>query len=240
MRLCSRGRIRNHRVPAGKGYRGDVLFRHGELHIGGRARQDQGSPFDYIFNNTRFVAPVTHWTPDASTTVTFEAEPKNLSFGQNYGFFPYINGVPVSTNLSTNWGLKSPQNENSFLESLTWSHKFDSGWSIKQNVTIDTDYTTAAGYVPYYLSNGAPTVSGQGVGIFTNQLDNHDQQISTTVDVTGKASTGPIEHTLLLGGDYYHYNNVSNKSQAGLLNSNIHGSTCSTRTAAPQRRSRRG
>ena len=123
--------------------------------------------------------------------------------------------------MSTNWGLKSPQNENSFLESLTWSHKFDSGWSIKQNVTIDTDYTTAAGYVPYYLSNGAPTVSGQGVGIFTNQLDNHDQQISTTVDVTGKASTGPIEHTLLLGGDYYHYNNVSNKSQAGLLDSNI-------------------
>ncbi len=183
--------------------------------------QDQGSPFDYIFGNTRFLAPVVKWTPDASTTVTFEAELKNLSFGQNYGFFPYINGVPVNNNISTNWGLPSPENENSFLESLTWSHKFDNGWTIRQNFTAASDYTTAAGYVPNYLSNGVSTVSGQGVGSFTNQIDNNDHSYSTTLDLTGKATTGPVEHTLLFGADYYYYNSVNNLQQAGLLDSNI-------------------
>ena len=58
-------------------------------------------------------------------------------------------------------------------------------------------------------------------GRFTNQLDNSDSHLSTTLDVTGKVNTGPIAHTLLFGADYNWYHALNNIQQAGLLDSNI-------------------
>ena len=111
--------------------------------------------------------------------------------------------------------------ENSFLEALTWQHTFDNGWTARQNVTIGLDNTTAAGIVPNYISDGVPTVSGQGVGRFISQLDNSDDYLTTTLDLTGKVNTGPVQHTLLFGGDYSYYRSLNNIQQAGQLDSNI-------------------
>ena len=50
--------------------------------------QDSGSPTDYVFNNANFLAPVLKYSPDASTTVTLEAELKNSDLWPEFRLLP--------------------------------------------------------------------------------------------------------------------------------------------------------
>jgi iron complex outermembrane recepter protein len=165
-----------------------------------------GSQVDYVKNSNFFIAPVLLWNIDADNWVKAEYNYRSSEFGQNYGFLPTLNGVLINTNPSVNYGGYSPANETTNFGALTWMHRFDNDWSIKERVVFSSIDVDSAGSIPFALGGGgiipAPTPSGLGATVGTNNVVLSDQNFNVTTDLTGHFETFGIAHTLLFGNDY--------------------------------------
>jgi iron complex outermembrane receptor protein len=178
-----------------------------------------GSQVDFVKNRNFFIAPVLQWNIDADNQIKAEYNYRSSVFGQNYGFLPTLNGVLINTNPSVNYGGFSPANETNNFAALTWMHRFDNDWSIKQRFVFSQVDDNTAGSLPFAPGGGsiifgAPTPSGAGVAVGINNVIGTDRNYNVTTDLTGHFDSFGIAHTLLLGSDYgrFAFNGLINQA----------------------------
>jgi len=164
--------------------------------------ENNGAPFgsfiDLTHSQSLFFAPVVKWNIDGATWVKLEAEYNHYRSDQYYALDPQFNGAFVNIPRSINYGESSPYLQTNLFTALTWSHNFNSDWSIKQqiayfNSVFSTNYT-----LPLFVMSPPPAVER-----FSALVQSPQTTISTNVDITGHFNTFGAEHTLLLGGDIY-------------------------------------
>ena len=183
--------------------------------------ENAGSPVDLIYNHTNFIAPSLAWVPSSRDKVTLEAEYRFLDEGQNYGYIvaPWNaavqNFVPQLGNIASNYGETSPLREVTWLTTARWNHSFSKAWSLTVQELYQTIAVNGAGIFPYYLQASAAFPSGNEVGRFVNNVFDHDYTISSNVDLVGHFRTGPVAHTLLIGGDLVHFTYDGGINQIG-------------------------
>ncbi|HVN69343.1 MAG TPA: TonB-dependent siderophore receptor [Candidatus Binatia bacterium] len=183
--------------------------------------ENQGSWVDYVYDNNSFFAPVMRYKFDPATQLTLQYEYHHLDLGQNYGFVPLLNGAPVNPSINANYGNVSPDVETTNFWDLSFSHHFASGWEIKQTFVLNDTDVDSAGLYPSTIKNHADTSSGWGVGRAINNVVNENQNWSAITDLTQHATTGDVKHTLLFGGDFYHFGTDGQINQAGETNKNL-------------------
>jgi len=160
-----------------------------------------GYPIDFVNSRNVFLAPVVKWIPDEATWVKLEA-----SYGQNRAS-PYFQDVPVFNGeflpVARSYNFSGPQSSETqrwLFSALTWSHKFDNDWSVKQQIAynrIDVqDHLT-------FIDSPADSTNGPVLLQSHQYLSQPQTTLSTNVDITGHLDTLGAKHTLLIGGDYY-------------------------------------
>lgn len=188
---------------------GDLLYRL----IG--SWEHSGSPTRFGFNHTNFLAPSIAWTPTTRDRLTIEAEYRFVDQGQNYGYELALNGVPQLGDIHTSYGENSPLKEVTWLADARWNHSFSKAWSLTVQELYQTISVNGAGIFPFYLQTDPTFPSGLSVGRVLNNVFDHDYTVSTNIDLVGHFSTGPVAHTLLIGGDFVHFTYNGGINQVG-------------------------
>jgi iron complex outermembrane receptor protein len=187
--------------------------------------QNSGSPTQFIYDRTLFIAPVVSWAPDASDLVKLEIEYRDANFGQNYGYEPQLNGAFLNTDIATNYAEPSPDHERTFLVGLSWTHAFNAAWSLKEQTLLNNIQQGSAGILPFYISTaadtGVETPSGIVVGRAINQIHGNDYTLSENIDLVGHFAALGVQNTLLFGGDFVRFEYRGGIMQAGQLDGNI-------------------
>ena len=185
-----------------------------------------GSQVDNVKTRNFFIAPVLLWNIDADNQIKAEFNYLSSFFGQNYGFLPTLNGVLISTNPSVNYnGGFSPAQETTYFAALSWMHRFDNDWSVKQRFVFSNIDVNSTGLLPFELGggsivSGAPTPSGMGVAVGINNVINTVRNYNVTTDLTGHFETLGIAHTFLLGTDYGRFTSNGIINQACNIDAN--------------------
>jgi iron complex outermembrane recepter protein len=107
------------------------------------------SQVDNVKTSNFFIAPVLLWNIDADNQIKAEFNYRSSFFGQNFGFLPTLNGALINTNPSINYGGYSPAQETTYFAALSWMHRFDNDWSIKQRVVFNAIDVNSAGLLPF-------------------------------------------------------------------------------------------
>ena len=179
--------------------------------------ENNGAPFgsvvDDVHQQSIFLAPVLKWNIDQNTWVKLEGLYNNSNVGSFWPGDPYVNGafVPIPRNL--NYNASSPNNSTSTFVALTWSHDFNEDWSIRQmfaynrvvqdsinrlGTTVDTLSYPYAAYNPLCCTFDSPVYDRYtAFNIYRNNT------LATNVNITGHVDTFGVQHTLLIGGDFY-------------------------------------
>ncbi len=173
-----------------------------------------GSPIDFVYDAPLFLAPVLQWNIDGSNWVKLEAD---FLQDRTAYVFPYgllLDGVWVPLPRTLNYGESSPANQKNLYTALTWAHKFDNDWELKQqiafirqnNISVERD-----GY--QILPNGStPSIASiynPVVARITGLNTDSNSAYLSNVMLTGHMNTFGLEHTTLLGGDFYKYTSWS-------------------------------
>lgn len=198
--------------PVGSGdalrYRIDASYLHSE------------SIQDLAFRRDLFVAPVLKFVVSPDTQVTLEYEHKDANFNGNYGGTPLVqaaNGtfVPLINNPTLNFGERSYSRELGDLFGVNWSHTFDDHWSVRQQFLVDLVHYSGAQFEIDGIGPLDPSNPGGVPGVYrlATPDDTHDRTLATTIDLLGHITTGPVQHTVLLGADLYKFANSTFLSQ---------------------------
>lgn len=167
------------------------------------AYEDKGSFRQFVDNHHFFVAPVLQWRISDRTQITAEMEYKTGKYAHDYGF-PAMSNRPA--NLPINRQLGESFNSAEFDEitaGLHWSHTFNDNWEIKHRFYLqrtDEDDDVA---LPSALRADNRTLDRFYAGFRNNKIDTY----TTNLDLTGNFETFGIQHTVLMGGDYYNFRN---------------------------------
>ena len=180
-----------------------------------------GYPIDFVNSRNVFLAPVVKWIPDDSTWVKLEA-----SYAQNRAN-PFFQEVPTAYDIflpiprSFNYsGPASIETQRWLFSALTWSHRFDNDWSVKQQIAYNRiDVQNQLSWID------GPADSANGTVLFRNHqyMSQPQTTLSTNVDITGHLDTFGAKHTLLIGGDVYkafgdyQFSTLYDLSQIGLF-----------------------
>lgn len=181
---------------------------------------NEGSPIQYIYNDSRFIAPTIRWNIDDATRLTVELKYRYVDFGQNYGTVPLFRGVPVN-GPDVNYGATSPERETTTFAAISWSHDFGNDLSLRQRLVFNEIDANGAGILPDTITTGLPTPSGVGLGRQINNVVNTDQNFNITTDLVKQVSLGGLDQTLLAGGDFGRFRNAGHIDQAGQTDGNI-------------------
>lgn len=184
------------------------------------AYQNSGSYQDYVGEDDVFLAPVLKWNISSKTQVSAEFEYNRQHQGLASSLNPYINGQLLNIPLNRNFGAYSPAVTETFFGNLNWSHQFNEDWAIKHGFSVNQRsfnankvgvgiLTTAQETRDVFWGPQSQPFSGLGVIRGGNKNVSQSNTYSTNLDLTGHFDTFELQHTLLLGGDYYRLNNDS-------------------------------
>jgi len=147
-----------------------------------------GYPIDFVNSQNIFLAPVIKWNLDEATWVKLNAE-----FAQNRAdaFFqevPVLNGGFFPVPRSRNYNEPSPELQTWLFAALTWSHRFDADWVIKQQIAYNRiDLSDMQTFVDIFGAIDTPT----GPTFLRNlqHLSNPQTIYFMNVDITGYFDT---------------------------------------------------
>lgn len=145
-------------------------------------------------DNRTYVAPAVTWRPDQSTTLTLlGAYQKSKTPGS---MFTYSAGPGTTTDIFTGSPSYNSLDQEQGRVGYLFEHAFNNAVTVRQKFRyVDLDAVTR--YVGFL---GVPV--GNVVSRYTGYV--HDTLQSAIMDnqVEAKLSTGPVQHTLLVGTDY--------------------------------------
>jgi len=136
--------------------------------------------------------------------VKLEVEYQNIVQGNYQQLSPIYNSQFVTIPRSTNYNEYEPEQNNTLFTALTWSHQFDSNWSIKQQFAFYRVTNSFPELGAAYIAN--PSAPVPVWDQFGTQEFNTQTTYATNVDLTGHFNTFGAQNTVLLGGDFYKLN----------------------------------
>jgi iron complex outermembrane recepter protein len=193
-----------------------LLYRLNAAWDDGYGFTDNARKRDYYF------APTLRWNLDGSTyTTVYGTWRKNVSQDSqiNEAFtgpgpnstLPWLvaafgtggapaTSLPRSLNLAQPWGrANGDEADVGFL----FSHDLNADWNVKQRFHTQLTSFTHDQYWPSIYDNVVPFESyGYPQGLTSSGT----QSYFTSTELTGRVTTGVIDHTLFFGADYQHYN----------------------------------
>jgi iron complex outermembrane receptor protein len=155
---------------------------------------------DDTHNKRTYIAPQIEWqvSDQTSARAGVEYQDNDRSWALTYGTIGDANGpidVPISTNLHDK---DDNYQDESLTWHLTWKHEFNEDWALQQRITYVDRSSVAQG-----SSVTAADAEGNYNRTYWGWKDEQAQIGSTNIDLTGKFTTGAINHTLLAGIDYF-------------------------------------
>ena len=168
----------------------------------------------YGYNKNLMFNPVIKWNYDENTWIRVSDQYQQNRTDQIFTFFPtYNNVVPLYQGRSTNYGPPSPYQQQLNFAELTWHHDFNKDWSIQQTgfwegVTVGAANTAPTGMSDCITPGGSCFGAANNVQVlsYPYSLSQRQAEYATVVDITGHFKTQEIEHTALIGADYYRFN----------------------------------
>jgi iron complex outermembrane recepter protein len=187
----------------------DVLYRFTGSYENDGSFQTFGYNRNYMFN------PVVKWNIDANTWIKVEDQYQQNRTDQIFTWIPYFNNVvPLWLGRSMNWGPPSPYSQDQNFVQVKWRHDFNNDWSVEQTAFWQALTSNSPNDSPTMLSDcitpgGACYLGANAVQVGGYPYINNTRQAeyATVLDITGHFKTGDIDHKVLLGADYYRYNN---------------------------------
>jgi iron complex outermembrane receptor protein len=168
------------------------------------AYEDKGSFRQFVDNHHFFVAPIIQWRISDRTQITAEMEYKTGKATLDYGF-PAIGNRPVNLSVNRNLGESFSQaNFDEIMAGFHWSHAFNDNWEVKHRFYLQRTDENDDAVIPSGLRDDNRTLDR----FFAGFRDNKVKTYTTSLDLTGKFETLGVRHTVLMGGDYYHFNNT--------------------------------
>ena len=186
----------------------DVLYRF----VG--SYENDGSWQQYGYNKSLMLNPVIKWNIDANTSIKLETQYQSNYLNQNYGVIPFFNTfAPLWLGRSWNWGPPSGLSETSTFSQVTVRRNINNDWAVKFAAFMQTAVNNGQSWYPDSISDcitpggncsGLPGAVTMNLGQYT--WNNKQAEYAAITDLTGKFKTGVLDHTLLVGGDYYRFN----------------------------------
>jgi len=191
--------------------------------------EDSGSFREFVDSERTFLAPTLTWNISDRTQATLELEYRHDNLSYDTGAWPFVNGQFITMPRSRNLMEHTPSGVEEKLIGLSWSHQFNDDWNIKQRFVadlLDTEQRwTSAATDALNPDNTLP----RSLYYVPGQTDTY----FTTLDLTGHFATGLLQHTVLVGGDYYRTDNSNHPYIADLTPINIYNPVHDARLITP-------
>jgi iron complex outermembrane receptor protein len=171
---------------------------------------DTGTQVDHVGNHHYFLAPALTWRPDDATRITFLSHIERQDDGfalQNLPAAGVLLPSPYGT-VSTSLFTGEPGLNKATLLQMDIGYnaerRLGSNWTLRQNFRY-AHIDVGLGYVAGYEQEAdAPQIMDR----FALKARAHQDDIALDTNLEGRLNTGPIQHTLLVGVDYSHSNDL--------------------------------
>jgi iron complex outermembrane receptor protein len=161
---------------------------------------------DFVSDQNFFIAPTLSYRPSNDFVLNIDGEYQKYRFvDDTSGLVAVGNGparVPISRYLedpSITTTYKSFQERGFF--GYDWTYKIIPDWSLTNRFSYNTFTTFTA---PTLVTGFTPATGLATRGLRFGAFD--VQALATNLDLVGKVVTGPFVHNLLVGVDYFNYN----------------------------------
>lgn len=166
---------------------------------------------DYSEDLRGFLMPQVTYAPDDATSVTVYAIASSLDQTHvGNGFLPYQGTVTDATfgRLDRDFFFGEPDNDfgryDQEIFGYEFSHEFDNGWKISQNLRYGHLDKAEELVYPYALVVN-PVTNNQELARLGFKHDTSVDNFSIDNRVEKELSTGPVDHSLLIGLDYKNF-----------------------------------
>lgn len=166
--------------------------------------ENSGSFREFVRNDRVFFAPVVQWKLSDRTQITFDVEYGKGKVRPEYGTVAFGNrpvSIPIERNLGESFARA---NYDSTLAGFHWSHQFNDQWSVQHRFYVQDSTENDDVVLPLGLQADGRTLDH----FFAGFRDNKQRTYSTSLDLTGHFDTWFAKHTVLVGGQYYHFRNT--------------------------------
>jgi len=164
------------------------------------AYKDANSFRDTVSSDRIFIAPTVTWIISPRTRMNFELE-------YDHGHVVFDRGIPAIGNRPADvprnrfLGEADPQSEfERILVGMNWSHAFNDNWTLSHRFTaVYNGLDQVASFPSLNTDNVRLNRSFELAKVDPGD----DASYFNTVNLTGHFDTWGLQHTLLLGGDYF-------------------------------------
>ncbi|NOU21307.1 MAG: TonB-dependent receptor, partial [Methyloglobulus sp.] len=189
--------------------------------------QSNNSYRDLVSGEDVFFAPTLKWNISPRTQATLEFEYNRELSSAVSNVLPVVsekpaasisdifgNGKIIDIPHHLNYGERNPVTTENIFVGLNWSHQFNDDWSIKHQVAFkEQDSLQGLSAYPLDFNGYVPNKVARLITFGRNTTDT----VATNLDLTGHFKTWGLEHTLLVGGDYYRYDSLADSSTGHLF-----------------------
>lgn len=172
------------------------------------AYENKESFRDFVEGERVYVAPTLQWNISERTKVTFYLDYLHSDVSTDVGGPPPLFGGDGVAKLPRDRNLSEPNlraKMEDVLFGFDWSHAFNDAWTLRHrfytNFTWDDENLPGANQ---FLLEDNRTLVRTNYGI----RDSEGRTYFTNLDLAGKFKTWDLEHTLLVGGDYFYFQNT--------------------------------
>ncbi|MDT4328291.1 TonB-dependent siderophore receptor [Methylomonas sp. MED-D] len=169
---------------------------------------DRNSFRDFVSQTQVFVAPSLHWQASDATefNLSLEYMDRNLPYDTGIpAVGTRVANVPINTNYGQPGGQFNQDPSDSTLLDFNWSHAFNDHWTFKNGFVAN--WTTqhyrellVAVFQPLLATDNNPQVVRRG----SQFEDRTEESYNAFFNLNGKFATGPVNHNVLVGGDYFY------------------------------------
>ncbi|WP_434405470.1 TonB-dependent siderophore receptor [Sphingobium sp. DN12] len=164
----------------------------------------------------RYISPSLTWKPDDATTWTILGQYQQDKGGSTFQFLPALGALYPSNGkyIANDDNLGEPDwntfDRNQYLIGSFFEHKFNDAITIRNNsryTHLDTLYRVvvlSGNTLTTCPSTIAGCIPGQTISRRAVQGKGESDGLATDTQLEAKFTTGPVEHTLLGGFDYFH------------------------------------
>ncbi|QFY44563.1 TonB-dependent receptor [Candidatus Methylospira mobilis] len=169
---------------------------------------------DYVNADHIFVNPSITWKPTDSFDLNANMEYQHDNWIFDSGLVAYKGAIiklPLSSYLGDGTALQSQPNvQDRKLAAYDWNYRFNDDWKLTNRFMYSNVIQQNNIFNGLSMLNANTLQMGLGYGN-TYYLTTY----TTNLDLTGKFDTGFINHSVLLGFDYYYYTNNQTPSHQG-------------------------
>lgn len=161
---------------------------------------------DLVNDRNVFLAPTITLHPIEQFRMNIDFEYDDRTWVDDYPIYPAVGGgpanIPRSRYLSPAFiTARMPNNMDKKRIAYDWTYDVLPGWSVTNRLSYSNTGTQNENGFPLGLNEATGRMS-RFLNVFPGFTD---KNFATNLDVKGKFATGPLEHSILIGFDYFNY-----------------------------------